>query len=73
LAFAAATERFLFLGDELFAGGLGCCDDFVEALVPTQIIPARIQKDIAARISPMSRFLFCDQFLKPRIVAGCDT
>jgi hypothetical protein len=73
LAFAAATERFLFLGDELFAGGLGCGNDLVETLIIGQRIVARTEAEIAAQISPMSRFPFCDQFLKPRIVADCDT
>jgi hypothetical protein len=53
----------------LFAGSLCCGDDFVEVLITAQRIPARIKKEIAAQISPMSRILFCDQFLKPRIVA----
>src|SRR5205823_14583435 len=34
-------------GDELSAGSLGCGNDLVEALIPAQIIPARIQAEIA--------------------------
>jgi hypothetical protein len=63
------TSSFVIACDELFAGSFGGGDDFVEALVAAQIIPTGIQEEIAAHISPMSRFLFCDQFLKPRIVA----
>jgi hypothetical protein len=36
-----------FLGDELSAGSLGCGNDFVEALVTAQRIPARIETEIA--------------------------
>ena len=32
----------------LFAGSLGCGDDLAEALIPAQIIPARIEIEIAA-------------------------
>jgi hypothetical protein len=31
----------------LLAGRLGCGDDFVEARITTQIIPARIEEEIA--------------------------
>ena len=38
---------FSLLNDDLSAGGLDCCNDFVEALVTAQIIPAGIQEEIA--------------------------
>jgi hypothetical protein len=44
---AAAAERSPFLGDELSAGSLGCGNDLVEALITAQIIPARIDAEIA--------------------------
>ena len=44
---AAAAERSPFLGDELSAGSLGCGNDFVEAFITAQRIPARIELEIA--------------------------
>ncbi|HMI11038.1 MAG TPA: hypothetical protein VK567_05500, partial [Bradyrhizobium sp.] len=44
---AAAAERSPFLGEELFAGSFGSGDDFVEALIAPQIVPARIEAEIA--------------------------
>jgi len=41
------AKRSPFLGDELSAGTFGCGDDLVEALVTAQIIPARIEAEIA--------------------------
>jgi hypothetical protein len=53
---AAAAERSVFLGDEpafarlrrgrLSAGSLGCGNDFVEALVTAQRIPARVEAKV---------------------------
>jgi hypothetical protein len=43
----AAAKRSPFLGDELSAGGLGCGNDLVEALIAAQRIPARIEAEIA--------------------------
>jgi hypothetical protein len=41
--------RSPFLSDELSAGGLGCGNDLVEAFIPAQIMPARIEAEIAVR------------------------
>ena len=43
----------------LFHGGLGCGDDFVEPRITAQIIPARIQKEIAVGDTIWN---FCDNF-----------
>jgi hypothetical protein len=43
----AAAERASFLSDELFAGGLGCGNDLVETRITAQVIPARIEAEIA--------------------------
>jgi hypothetical protein len=44
----AVAERSPFLGEELSAGSFGCGNDLVEALITAQIIPARIEAEIAA-------------------------
>jgi hypothetical protein len=41
------NRAILFLGDELSTGSLSCGNDFVEALITAQIIPARIEAEIA--------------------------
>jgi hypothetical protein len=56
---ANRSERSTFLGDELSAGSFGCGDDFVEARITAQIIPARIQEEIAVIRSTRDR---CDNF-----------
>src|SRR5262249_23072215 len=40
-------RRPTIAGNELFTRSLSCGDDFVEALITAQIIPARIQEEIA--------------------------
>jgi hypothetical protein len=42
-----AAEGSPFLGEELSAGGFGCGNDLVEARITAQIIPARIEAEIA--------------------------
>jgi len=38
---------FFFLGEELSAGSFGCGNDLVETPVTAQIIPTRIEAEIA--------------------------
>src|SRR5215471_8407369 len=63
----------LFLARELSAGSLGCGDDFVEARITAQIIPARIQEEIAVsrcqRVSWDCRNFF--ELLESAVALAC--